>query len=56
MIDTLKLGFEMHPYPYRISWFKKGNEVVINKRCLIKFSISKTYKDEVWCDAILMDV
>ena len=34
---------------------KKGNEVTINKTCLIKFSIGKTYKDEVWCDVIPMD-
>ena len=55
MVYKFKLRCETHPHPYRIAWFKKGNEVTINKRCLIKFSISKNYKDEVWCDVILMD-
>jgi hypothetical protein len=47
MVDKLKLRREPHPHPYRIAWFEKGNEVTINKRCLINFSIGKTYKDEV---------
>jgi hypothetical protein len=55
MVDKLKLRCETHPNPYRITWFKKGNEVTINKRCSIKFSIGKTYKYEVWCDVIPMD-
>ena len=44
MVDKLKLRCETHPHPYRIAWFKKGNEVTINKICLIKFSIDNTYK------------
>ena len=55
MVDKLKLHCDKHPHPYRIAWFKKGSEFTINKRCLINFSIGKTYKDEVWCDVILMD-
>ncbi|XP_057837552.2 uncharacterized protein LOC131047785 [Cryptomeria japonica] len=55
MVDKLNLQCEKHPHPYRIAWFKKGNEVTVDKRCLIKFSIGKTYKDEVWCDFIAMD-
>ena len=55
MVDKLKLHYEKHPHSYRIVWLKKMNEVIVNKRRLIKFSIGKTYKDEVWCDVILMD-
>ena len=55
MVDKLKLHCEQHPRPYRIAWFKKGNEVTVNKRCLIKFSVGKNYKDEAWCDVIPMD-
>ena len=55
MVDKLKLNYDKHPHPYQITWFKKGNEVIVTKRCLIKLSIGKTYKDEVWCDVILMD-
>ncbi|XP_059067833.1 uncharacterized protein LOC131858565 [Cryptomeria japonica] len=55
MADKLNLQCEKHPHPYHIAWFKKGNEVTIDKRCLINFSIGKNYKDEVWCDVIPMD-
>ncbi|XP_059074886.1 uncharacterized protein LOC131874941 [Cryptomeria japonica] len=55
MVDKLNLECEKHPHPYRIAWFKKGNEIIVDKRCLIKLSIGKTYKDEVWCDVIPMD-
>ena len=55
MVDKLNLQCEKHPHPYRIAWFKKGNEVTVDKRCLVKFSIGKVYKDELWCDVIPMD-
>ena len=55
MVDKLNLQCEKHPHPYRIAWFKKGSEVTVDKRCLVKFSIGKVYKDELWCDVILMD-
>ena len=55
MVDKLKLCCGTHPHPYQTAWFKKWNEVTINKICLIKFSIGNNYKDEVWCDVILMD-
>ena len=55
MVDKLKLHCDKHPHPYRIAWFKKGNEVTVNKRCLIKFSIGRTYTYKVWCDVIPMN-
>ena len=55
MVEKLGLQCEKHPHPYRIAWFKKGNEVTIDKRCLVKFTIGKFYKDEIWCDVIPMD-
>lgn len=55
MVEKLKLKCDMHPHPYRIAWFQKGYEVTVNKRCLVKFYIGKTYKNEVWCDVIPMD-
>lgn len=55
MVDKLNLQCEKHPHPYRIARFKKGSEVMVDKRCLIKFSIGKVYKDELRCDVILMD-
>lgn len=55
MVDKLNFKCEKHPCPYRVSWIKKGNEVTIDKRCLVKFPIGDTYKDEIWCDVIPMD-
>ncbi|KAH9311555.1 hypothetical protein KI387_026590, partial [Taxus chinensis] len=43
MVDKLGLHCEKNPNPYRIAWFKKGNEVTVDKRCLISFSIGKQF-------------
>ena len=53
MVDKLKLIYDKHPHPYLIALFKKGMKS--NERCLVKFSIGKTYNDEVWCDVIPMN-
>ncbi|GAV70274.1 hypothetical protein CFOL_v3_13772 [Cephalotus follicularis] len=55
VVDKLKLAIEKHPHPYKVSWFRRGNEIPINSRCLVQFSMGNAYKDEVWCDVIPMD-
>ena len=55
VVDKLRLATQDHPHPYKLSWFKKGNEVKVTKRCLVPFSIWKKYFDEVWCDVVPMD-
>ena len=55
VVDELKLASQDHPHPYKLSWFKKGNEVKVSKRCLVPFSIRKKYFDEAWCDVVPMD-
>ncbi|GJX04998.1 putative CCCH-type zinc finger family protein [Tanacetum coccineum] len=55
MVDKLGLKTEEHPKPYTLSWFKKGNEVKVSKRCLVNFSIGKKYTDEVWCNVVAME-
>ena len=47
MVEKLNLQCEKHPHLYRIAWLKKGNKVTIDKRCLVKFTIGKFYKDEI---------
>ena len=32
MVEKLGLQCENHPHPYHIAWFKKGNEVTIDKK------------------------
>jgi len=34
-MEKLKLETENHPQPCRLQWLRKGNEVKVNKRCLI---------------------
>ena len=55
MVEKLGLSTEDHPQPYKLSWFKRGSEVKVSKRCLVKFSIGKKYSDEAWCDVVPMD-
>nr|GEV81069.1 hypothetical protein [Tanacetum cinerariifolium] len=56
MVEKLGMKTEDHPELYQLTWLKKGNTVKVSKRCLVQFSISKNYKDEVWCEVIPMDV
>ena len=55
MVEGLGLKMEDHPQPYKLSWLCKGNEVKVNQRCLVQFSIGSKYKDEVLCDVVPMD-
>ena len=55
MVQKLNLKTEKHPRPYKLSWFRKGNEVKVDKQCLVQFSIGSKYKDEVSCDVVPMD-
>ena len=55
VVKKLQLKQVKHPKPYKLSWFKKGNEVIVVTRCLILFSIVNKYVDEVWCDVVKMD-
>jgi hypothetical protein len=54
-IQKLALETEKLPTPYRLELLKKGNEVIVSKRCLINFSIGIKYKDKTWCDMVAMD-
>ncbi|XP_040988984.1 uncharacterized protein LOC121236607 [Juglans microcarpa x Juglans regia] len=56
VVEHLGPKIEKHPTPYRISWVNETNSVLVNRRCLIKFSLGKKYVDEAWCDVILMTV
>ncbi|XP_040365529.1 uncharacterized protein LOC121050199 [Rosa chinensis] len=55
MVDKLNLKTERKPESYKLSWFKKGNDVVVNQRCLVAFSIGNKYQDVQWCDVAPMD-
>ncbi|XP_031404630.1 uncharacterized protein LOC116213728 [Punica granatum] len=55
MVEKLHLKVEPHPDPYKLSWLKKDNDVHVNKRCLVQFSIGTHYKDEIMCDVVPMN-
>ncbi|XP_038713432.1 uncharacterized protein LOC120007302 [Tripterygium wilfordii] len=55
MVQKLGLPTETHPHPYNLQWFQKGKSTRVEKRCLVEFSIGKTYSDTVWCDVVPMD-
>ena len=41
MVEKLNLKMVDHPRPYKLSWLHKGNEVKMNKKCLVQFSFGK---------------
>ncbi|XP_031284280.1 uncharacterized protein LOC116143002 [Pistacia vera] len=55
MVEKLKLPAVAHPYPYKLQWLMKGNEVKVSKHYCVQFSIGDKYQDEVWCDVVPMD-
>ncbi|KAK1414879.1 hypothetical protein QVD17_30640 [Tagetes erecta] len=54
-VHKLGLKTEDHPKPYKLQWLKKGGEVTVSKRALVTFSVGAIYKDDVWCDVVVMD-
>ena len=56
MVEKRGLQTLVHPHPYNIQWLNQGKGLQINSRCLVAFSIGKSYFEDVLCDIIPMDV
>ncbi|KAI0500296.1 hypothetical protein KFK09_018508 [Dendrobium nobile] len=56
LVQALQLKTTKNPQPYKISWVKKGMDILITEMCRITFSIGKQYVCDVLCDVIDMDV
>ncbi|KAI0529675.1 hypothetical protein KFK09_002229 [Dendrobium nobile] len=56
VVQALQLKTTKNPQPYKISWVKKGMEILVTDMCRIQFSIGKYYSCEVVCDVVDMDV
>ena len=55
LVEKLGMPTSKHSRPYKLQWLNDSGEVKVNKQVLISFRIGK-YKDEVLCDAVLMQV
>ncbi|KAI0524322.1 hypothetical protein KFK09_003688 [Dendrobium nobile] len=56
MVQALQLKTTKSSNPYKISWVKKGVELVVTELCKVTFSIGKHYVGDVLCDVLDMDV
>ena len=43
-----------HKNPYKVTWLKKGQHILVSEQAWVKFSIGR-YKDKVLCDILPMD-
>jgi hypothetical protein len=55
MVEKLKFETTAHLNPYKVSWFQKGHQLMVNQQCKVEFKIGG-YKDEILCDVMHMDV
>jgi hypothetical protein len=51
----LGLKKAIHLIPYKVSWLKKGHQLLVNEKCEVEFHIG-SYKDKILCDIMPMDV
>ena len=47
MVSKLGLKIEADPKPYNLRSLQDEEGMIVNKCCLVSFSISKTYYDEI---------
>eukprot|EP00253_Pinus_taeda_P007847 PITA_07847 len=55
MVEKLGLKWQKHPTPYKVSWLRKGHQLLVDEQCEVEFRIGK-YHDTVVCDVMPMDV
>eukprot|EP00253_Pinus_taeda_P007008 PITA_07008 len=55
VVEKLKLKTMKHPAPYKVSWLKKGHQLLVSEQCEVEFQVDK-YKDKIICDVMPMDV
>ncbi|XP_028549531.1 uncharacterized protein LOC114579365 [Dendrobium catenatum] len=56
VVRSLQLKTVKNDHPYKISWVKRGMEILVSESCRVSFSIGKHYACEVLCDVLDMDV
>ncbi|KAL6187779.1 hypothetical protein ACLB2K_039174 [Fragaria x ananassa] len=48
MVDKLNLKTERKPESYKLSWFKEGNDVIVNQRCFLLAASTKMHNGAMW--------
>ncbi|XP_028554101.1 uncharacterized protein LOC110105612 [Dendrobium catenatum] len=56
VVQSLQLNTTKNARPYKISWVKRGMDILVSESCRVTFSIGKQYVCEVLCDVLDMDV
>ena len=56
MVEKLGLPTSNHPHPYDVHWLNRHKGLRVTSRCLISFSLGKSYQDKMWFDVLPMDV
>lgn len=54
-MQKLSLEAELHPHPYTLAWLNRTNNILVDRRVLVEFSIRNKFTDKVWCDIVPMD-
>jgi hypothetical protein len=54
-VKKFQLKTKSHPKPCKLIWLHKDIEVIVDRRCLVLFSMSKRCFDNVWCDMMYMN-
>ena len=55
LVSKFNLTIIPHPKPYKLQWLNEQGEMIVNQQVNVPFSIG-TYKDEVICDIVPMEV
>jgi hypothetical protein len=55
MVEKLGLQKVAHSTPYKVSWLHKGRQILVSEQYKVEIQIG-SYKDEMFCDVIPMDV
>jgi hypothetical protein len=55
LVKKLGLKTKMHHKPYSLNWISRDHKLPITKQCIIKFTITSKYVDEVICDVLPLE-
>lgn len=55
VVRKLQLTTVNHLKPYKLTWMNKDIEVIVDRRCLVYFSMGQKYFDSAWYDVVSID-